>query len=144
VKFSREGATIWAFRTSLAQPIDPFKPVESKSIRLQSEGGHPRSFISRKTRELTMYQESDAPSRLRCLILAFLPLGLVIWFDIGRTDAQEMNNLASPQPDSVVAIVGGNLIDGNGGRPLPDSCIVIRGNQMVSPGNTGSEGSESV
>lgn len=82
-----------------------------------------------------MYREGHTPSSLRCLILAFLPLGMPVLFDIGRAYSQEMNKLASSQPDSVVAIVGGNLIDGNGGHSLQDSCIVIRGNQIVAVGS---------
>ncbi len=82
-----------------------------------------------------MYRKCHTPSSLRCLILALLPLGMPVLFNIGRVHSQEMNRIASPQTDSVVAIVGGNLIDGNGGRSLQDSCIVIRGNQIVAVGS---------
>ncbi|WP_253154563.1 amidohydrolase family protein [Stieleria tagensis] len=58
-----------------------------------------------------------------------------VLFDIGQAHSQEMNKLASLPPDSVVAIVGGNLIDGNGGPSLQDSCIVIRGNRIVAVGS---------
>ncbi|QDV45128.1 hypothetical protein Enr13x_50020 [Stieleria neptunia] len=80
-----------------------------------------------------MYRDSDVQSSrltviLACLLLTVAPIGL------GRVLAQEMNVIASPQPDSVIAIVGGNLIDGNGGPPLKDSCILVRGEKIVKVG----------
>ncbi|QDT09658.1 amidohydrolase family protein [Stieleria marina] len=82
-----------------------------------------------------MYRECRTQSCLIGLIIAFFPLGMPVLFNTGPAYSQEMNKIAAPQPDSVVAIVGGKLIDGNGGRPLQNSCIVIRGNQIVAVGS---------
>jgi predicted amidohydrolase len=38
----------------------------------------------------------------------------------------------APRPEPVLVIEGATLIDGNGGVPLPDSAIVIRGNRIAS------------
>src|SRR5205807_232115 len=36
--------------------------------------------------------------------------------------------------EAIAAIVGATVIDGNGGPPLPDATIVIRGEQIVNVG----------
>jgi len=41
------------------------------------------------------------------------------------------------QPDAALVIEGATLIDGNGGAPLPDSAIVIRGNRIASVSRRG-------
>jgi imidazolonepropionase-like amidohydrolase len=38
--------------------------------------------------------------------------------------------------DSVVAIVGGTLIDGNGGAPLPNATVVVRGGRIAAVGSS--------
>jgi imidazolonepropionase-like amidohydrolase len=47
---------------------------------------------------------------------------------------------AAPQqrkPESVLALVGGRLIDGYGGPPLEDSVILVRGNRIEAVGRMG-------
>ncbi len=43
----------------------------------------------------------------------------------------------APEPDVVLVIEGGTLIDGNGGAPVADSVIVIRGNRIASVSRRG-------
>jgi imidazolonepropionase-like amidohydrolase len=38
--------------------------------------------------------------------------------------------------DSVIAIVGGTLIDGNGGPPLPNATVVVRGGRIAAVGSS--------
>jgi len=49
----------------------------------------------------------------------------------------EINQVADPDPNHVVAIVGATLIDGNGGTPLGDSAVVIRGEKIIAVGKRG-------
>ena len=49
----------------------------------------------------------------------------------------EVNQVAQPPSDHVVAIVGATLIDGTGAPPLGDAAVVIRGNKIVSVGRRG-------
>lgn len=46
----------------------------------------------------------------------------------------------APPPEAVLVIEGGTLIDGNGGAPLTDSVILIRGNRIASVGKGGQAG----
>src|SRR5579871_917403 len=39
-----------------------------------------------------------------------------------------------------IALVGGRLIDGNGGPPLEDSCVLLRGRDIVGVGPRASTG----
>src|SRR5262245_22872912 len=39
-----------------------------------------------------------------------------------------------PAPDTVIAIVGATLIDGNGGAAIPDAAIVVRGKRISAVG----------
>jgi imidazolonepropionase-like amidohydrolase len=45
--------------------------------------------------------------------------------------------VADAQQQQVLVIQGGTLIDGNGGAPLPNSVIVIRGNRITAVGQVG-------
>src|SRR5215475_12187451 len=36
-------------------------------------------------------------------------------------------------PDDI-ALVGGSLIDGNGGPPMPDACLLVRGREILAVG----------
>jgi len=51
--------------------------------------------------------------------------------------ARERNTVTPADPNSNIAIVGGRLIDGNGGTPLEDSCVVVKGNRIVAVGRRG-------
>ena len=53
------------------------------------------------------------------------------WLAAGSAAAQQ------PRPDSVLALVGGRLIDGFGGPPLENSVIVVRGNRVEAVGRQG-------
>ncbi len=43
----------------------------------------------------------------------------------------------APEPETALVIEGGTLIDGNGGAPVPDSVIVIRGNRIAAVSRRG-------
>ena len=46
----------------------------------------------------------------------------------------EVNQVARPDANHVVAIVGANLIDGRGGPPLHDATVVVRGERIIAVG----------
>jgi imidazolonepropionase-like amidohydrolase len=48
--------------------------------------------------------------------------------------AQRATGVASAPPEDVSALVGATVIDGNGGPPLPDATIVVRGKRIVEVG----------
>ena len=48
--------------------------------------------------------------------------------------AQSAARARTPVVDSVIAIVGATLIDGNGGAPVPDATIVVRGKRIAAVG----------
>jgi len=50
-----------------------------------------------------------------------------------------VDRLAGQAPaQAALVIEGGTLIDGNGGTPVPDAQIVIRGNRIAAIGRRGS------
>ncbi len=49
----------------------------------------------------------------------------------------EVNQVARPDANHVVAIVGATLIDGYGGAPVPDSAVVVRGERIIAAGKRG-------
>src|SRR4030095_14398413 len=53
---------------------------------------------------------------------------------ITNTQLREINQIARPDQNRVVAIVGATLIDGRGGTPVIDSVVVVRGEKIVSVG----------
>lgn len=50
---------------------------------------------------------------------------------------REVNKVAQPAATSVIAIVGASLIDGRGGPVIPDSVVVVRGDEIVAVGKQG-------
>src|SRR5437870_11305531 len=50
----------------------------------------------------------------------------------------EVNQVAKPDANHVVAIVGATLIDGRGGAPLLDAVVVVRGERIVAVGKRAS------
>ncbi|HEY5402546.1 MAG TPA: hypothetical protein VIK24_06735, partial [Pyrinomonadaceae bacterium] len=53
---------------------------------------------------------------------------------LSNTQLREINQIARPDQNRVVAIVGATLIDGRGGTPVIDSVVVISGEKIVSVG----------
>jgi imidazolonepropionase-like amidohydrolase len=49
----------------------------------------------------------------------------------------EINQVARPDANHVIAIVGATLIDGHGGTPVLDSAVVVRGERIVAAGKRG-------
>jgi len=47
----------------------------------------------------------------------------------------EVNPVARPNANHVIAITGATLIDGRGGAPLLDAVVIIRGEKIVAVGN---------
>ena len=70
-------------------------------------------------------------SSRRCRLAAGVTLALCFGICHGPVAAQ------APQPETVLVIEGATLIDGNGGAPLADSAIVIRGNRITSVSRRG-------
>src|SRR6267143_2500802 len=46
----------------------------------------------------------------------------------------EVNQVARPDANHVVAIVGATLIDGRGGPPVADTAVVVRGERIIAVG----------
>ena len=51
-----------------------------------------------------------------------------------RLSVREVNQVAQPATNHVIAIVGATLIDGRGGPPVPDAAVVVRGGRIVAVG----------
>ncbi|HEX6728722.1 MAG TPA: amidohydrolase family protein [Pyrinomonadaceae bacterium] len=51
---------------------------------------------------------------------------------------REVNDVARPQSNNLIAIVGATLIDGRGGPVLADSVVLIRGEHIAAVGKRGS------
>src|SRR6266498_1753285 len=51
-----------------------------------------------------------------------------------KLSLREVNQVARPDANHVVAIVGATLIDGRGGPPVPDAAIVVRGERIIAVG----------
>jgi imidazolonepropionase-like amidohydrolase len=49
----------------------------------------------------------------------------------------EVNEVARPAANHVVAIVGATLIDGRGGTPIVDAVVIVRGEKIASVGKRG-------
>ena len=46
----------------------------------------------------------------------------------------EVNEIARPATNHIIAITGATLIDGRGGAPVPDAVVVIRGDKIAAVG----------
>ncbi len=64
-----------------------------------------------------------------------LALGVSLFLFAGLT--QYLVSAQATQPEAVLVLEGATLIDGNGGVPMPDSAIVIRGNRVASVARRG-------
>lgn len=51
-----------------------------------------------------------------------------------KLPVREVNQVARPDANHVVAIVGATLIDGRGGTPVPDAAVVVRGDRIIAVG----------
>jgi len=49
----------------------------------------------------------------------------------------EVNDVARPNANQVVAIVGATLIDGRGGPPVNDSIVIVQGERILAAGKRG-------
>jgi imidazolonepropionase-like amidohydrolase len=49
----------------------------------------------------------------------------------------EVNDVARPDAQQVIAIVGATLVDGRGGTPIVDAVVVVRGEKIISAGKRG-------
>ena len=52
-----------------------------------------------------------------------------------RITIHELNEKKLPKGDKIIAIVGGQLIDGTGSASVPNSCIIIRNDKIEFAGN---------
>jgi imidazolonepropionase-like amidohydrolase len=92
------------------------------------------------------------PALLAAVVIAAIPHSLTGWPDSllaadpteepqGQTaesqrfhGLKEYNPPTAPPADTTIAIVGATLIDGNGGPPVTDAVVVIRGDTIVAAG----------
>ena len=51
---------------------------------------------------------------------------------------REVNSIGNPDRNHVIAIVGATLVDGQGGPPVADSTVLIRGDRIVAVGTRAS------
>jgi imidazolonepropionase-like amidohydrolase len=54
-----------------------------------------------------------------------------------KTVIHEFNANEIPDGNKIIALVGGQLIDGNGGEPISNSCVIVRNNKIESKGKQG-------
>jgi imidazolonepropionase-like amidohydrolase len=55
-----------------------------------------------------------------------------------RKPVSEVNEVAAPNPNQLVAILGATLVDGRGGAPVRDSAVIVRGERIIDAGPRGS------
>ena len=49
---------------------------------------------------------------------------------ISRLVIHELNEKELPKGDKIIALIGATLIDGNGGEPIQNACVVVRNNKI--------------
>ena len=64
----------------------------------------------------------------------FLALTCCIVLAVASTVRTEQAGNTSPAADAVIAIVGGTVIDGNGGPPVANATVLVRGNRIEKVG----------
>ena len=82
---------------------------------------------------------------MKKLKLLFLTLIILFSCDTGdkspdtnsKIVIRELNEKEIPRGDKVIALVGATLIDGNGGEPVQNSCIVVRNDRIEFVGKDG-------
>jgi imidazolonepropionase-like amidohydrolase len=89
-------------------------------------------------------------NRPKLLSITILLIALLIYSDafsqrrqgsaVGRSQPSlhEINQVARPDANRVIAIVGATLIDGRGGAPVLDAAVVVRGERIVAVGKRAS------
>ncbi len=65
------------------------------------------------------------------------PCSAVCWVAVSLALAPISLNAAAKQPSSVTALTHVRVIDGNGGTPLEDATVVIKGNRIVAVQSAG-------
>ena len=93
-----------------------------------------------------MNETREKPRRIfrRLPSIPRLPRELFQWALLGCLSAgwqaptggmlREVNEVARPDGDRAVAILGATLIDGRGGAAVPDAAVVVRGERIVAAG----------
>ena len=71
------------------------------------------------------------------LILAAFGLQAMPMAMAMAADSDESATQAPPAAGATIAITGGTLIDGNGGRPLDNAIVLVRGERIVAVGPAG-------
>ena len=51
-----------------------------------------------------------------------------------RIIIHELNEKELPKGDKIIALIGAKLIDGNGGEPIQNSCVLIRNDKIEFAG----------
>ena len=83
--------------------------------------------------------KKSASSLMAFLVAVLVSTGVFAQPRRGQPDRvlkplHEVNQVAQPDANHVVAIVGATLIDGRGGAPVLDAVVVIRGEKIVAVG----------
>jgi imidazolonepropionase-like amidohydrolase len=84
-----------------------------------------RKLILWKGRLLKFFSESKAKSQMRALLNFFAICSIIFVFT---------TPVVSVQTKRIKALVGGTLIDGYGGKPIPNSVILIEGERVKAVG----------
>jgi imidazolonepropionase-like amidohydrolase len=92
--------------------------------------------------------DSDSSSIMRvpkpifCLLIALVVCTTILaqsslgpdFKQDSKVSLREINDVARPDANHVIAIVGATLIDGRGGAPVLDSVVLVRGEKIASVG----------
>ncbi|MCB1122845.1 MAG: amidohydrolase family protein, partial [Verrucomicrobiae bacterium] len=88
--------------------------------------------------EFSQLDPPDSEKHLRCMRLLSSMLILVLFFPsmpVIGAGMKEMNPPKEPEVSREIALIGGRLIDGNGGLPVEDAVVIVRGSKIVAVGN---------
>src|SRR5262249_53086863 len=59
---------------------------------------------------------------------------LLVWVTLLFVLAPDCATQSRPQGDELVVLAGGTLIDGNGGPPITNAVVLVKGNRIVAAG----------
>jgi len=76
--------------------------------------------------------------RAQSVIARHIFIYAILWAGINScayaADLQEIKSPPEPPLSSLIAIIGGRLIDGRGGEPIENAVVVVRGSKIVAAG----------
>jgi imidazolonepropionase-like amidohydrolase len=105
-------------------------PARSRIARKQ-----PWDSFERALRASGVAEGLQGPLLTLTMLRRLLTIALLLGTAPFRLSAQR---IAPPAADTLIALVGATLIDGNGGSPLRDAVVVVRGPRIAAVGPRGS------